>query len=79
MDESLDLAGARALGLEARRQAQGSQALRLATRLAERLPRTREQARALLEQGFGIASAMSWEKVVQNYFLPALKRIEGRR
>ena len=79
LDESLDLAGARALGLEARRQAEVSQALRLATRLAERLPRTREQARALLEQGFGIASAMSWEKVVQNYFLPALKRIEGRR
>ena len=79
LDRPLDLEGARALGLEARRRAEAKQARQTAARLAESLPRTREQAGSLLAQGFRLASAMSWENVVQDYFLPVLERIEKAR
>lgn len=45
---------------------------RAAAVICERLPRTPEQRRALLESGFALAQRMSWDTVAGTQLLPAL-------
>jgi hypothetical protein len=49
-----------------------SQAAALA--IADRLPKNSKEAGALLESGRELARAMSWERVVADYFLPAIEK-----
>jgi hypothetical protein len=53
---------------------EGSNSERASHMLLARLPQTDEQGHALLESGCAAAQAMSWEVVVRDYFLPALRR-----
>jgi glycosyltransferase involved in cell wall biosynthesis len=46
----------------------------IAEELARRLPRSDADVRSLLERGYQIARHMSWDVVVDEYFLPALDR-----
>ena len=75
LDQPIDLAAARVLGIEARRQAEARQAQQVAVQLAARLPRTPKQADSLLERGRRMAAAMSWERVARDFLLPALARV----
>lgn len=47
----------------------------VARRLLERLPTTEEQRLDLLERGQALASRMSWDRVAETMFLPALRDI----
>ena len=75
LEKPLDLAAVMQLGAASRRQVELGQGRQLATLLADCLPQTLQQAQSLLERGAEVASAMSWEKVVRDGFLPALERI----
>jgi len=46
----------------------------VAQRIAERLPLDDEDRRRLLQEGQRVARGMSWDVVVNDYFLPALIR-----
>jgi len=51
---------------------------RLAAEVLGRLPRDGETIRRRIETGHALASAMSWENVVRDYFLPSLARATAR-
>jgi hypothetical protein len=51
---------------------------RLAVAILQRLPRDGETIRRRIEAGHALASAMSWEHVVRDYFLPSLARATAR-
>lgn len=76
LETPVDLWEARHLGAERRRQVELRESQRVAEALARRLPETGAQTARLLDLGFRTARRMSWEQVVREYFLPALKRIE---
>ncbi len=46
----------------------------IAAKLLGRLPRKPRDVEDMIRTGYDIASRMSWEVVVENYFLPGLKR-----
>ena len=46
----------------------------VAQQIADHLPQNDEDRRRLLEEGQRIATRMSWEAVVEDYLLPALRR-----
>jgi hypothetical protein len=48
---------------------------RLAKLVVPRLPRTQEQMQRLIDDGCELAGRMSWEHVVNDYFLPSLSRV----
>lgn len=48
---------------------------RVAHELAQRLPRTDQEVGDLLEAGWDLASQLSWERVVEEMFLPGVRRI----
>jgi len=50
---------------------------RLAEAIVERLPRDEETKRRRIDHGYAAARAMSWERVVRDYFLPGLTRLES--
>jgi glycosyltransferase involved in cell wall biosynthesis len=51
------------------------EAKRLADVIIERLPRDAETIQRRIESGTELASRMSWERVVTEYFLPSLDRV----
>lgn len=55
-------------GIEAR------QSWEVAQKIADRLPRTDEDRERLLVEGSRVARGMSWDVVIEDYFLPALMR-----
>lgn len=75
LDQPLDWQGALALGAGERRQAELRTSRELASALAAGLPKGPRESRKLLAEGYRTASRMSWERVVEEYLLPALKRI----
>ncbi len=55
------------------------EAKRLATLVVDRLPRDEKALQKLMETGSAVASQMSWENVVSDYFLPSLRRAAGEQ
>ena len=51
----------------------------VASTLAAALPATDTARSELLEAGYAAAAAMSWDRVVETQYLPALRRMERRR
>ena len=47
----------------------------VAQRILERLPRSHPAAAACIDRGYDLATRMSWDAVVRDYFLPAMKDI----
>jgi hypothetical protein len=75
LDQALDWRGALTLGTAERAQAEARTSRELALALAAALPRKPRESEKLLEEGQRTAQRMSWERVVQEYFLPALQSI----
>ena len=66
------------IGQHVRDGIEASNSLRVAERVFQRLPRTRAQMEAALAEGHRVASKMSWDVVVEEYFLPGLRRAEEK-
>lgn len=75
LDPAPSWRGALGLGVAERDAAERRTAAELAAALARRLPRRDAEREKLLTEGYRTASRMSWERVVQEYLLPALQRI----
>ena len=67
--EALDIGG------ETRLRIEEHSSESTAGRIFERLPKSRERMAELIRIGSALASGMSWETVVEDSFLPGLKRI----
>jgi hypothetical protein len=63
-----------AINQDVREQIESAEARRLAEEIDRRLPRAEGELARRCEQGFRLASRMSWERVVTEYFLPSLAR-----
>jgi hypothetical protein len=63
-----------ALGTTDRGRIEAAETQRLAEIICDRLPRTDQQRDALMASGAQFAERMSWDQVVQEYFLPSLRR-----
>ena len=75
LQEPLDLLAARDIGAEHLRAAEHQRSREAAHQLARLLPTTDEDLKRQLSTGYEIAARMSWEKVAEGYFLPALRGI----
>lgn len=75
LPEAVDWRAALELGAPERHQAEVRASAALAKGLLERLPTGNKARERLLAEGYRTASRMSWERVVQEYLLPALQRI----
>jgi hypothetical protein len=64
-----------AVDAAARQRLEGEESRRAALVLAERLERRRGHEAEWLARGNELAGRMSWERVVEEYFLPALARL----
>jgi hypothetical protein len=58
-----------------RDQIEAREARKLAEALIEKLPRDEEAMRKAIASGQELAGKMSWERVVEDYFLPSLTRV----
>ncbi len=56
---------------------EGTNSYQAARAIFDRLPRTDEQLRALLDSGRTLATAMSWDNVAEHYLFPALQKAVG--
>ena len=66
------------LGAAEREQIEVNNSLDIAVKLADRLPRDDRDVDEMIRRGHEIAVKMSWEVVVENYFLPGLQRALDR-
>ena len=62
------------IGLAERNAIEMENSRDIAAKLLGRLPRKPRDVEDMLREGYDIASRMSWEVVVKDYFLPGLKR-----
>ncbi len=62
-----------------RRKVERKAAVRIAADLAARLPAGEADRRELMEQGYALASRMSWDVVAENHIFPTLERVTARR
>ncbi len=74
-----DEAGWRVLNAASRRRRERQCSTEVASTLAAALPATDTARSELLEAGYAAAAAMSWDRVVETQYLPALRRMERRR
>jgi glycosyltransferase involved in cell wall biosynthesis len=63
------------LGRAQRDAVESAEYRRLASELAQRLPRTDADLAALLSSGWALGERLDWEHVVRELFLPALERL----
>lgn len=64
-----------ALSIDDRTAVENVEARRLAELIVERLPRSEKAVEDRIASGCELADRMSWERVVQEYFLPSLDRV----
>ena len=62
------------IGLAERTQIEVENSRDIAAKLLGRLPRKPRDVEDMIKEGYDIASRMSWEVVVKDYFLPGLKQ-----
>ncbi len=62
-----------------RDEIESAEAHRLAYAIVDRLPRDEQTLQHRIENGFTLARKMSWQHIVQNYFLPSLQTITARQ
>jgi hypothetical protein len=67
-----------ALSTAQRDQVENAEAARLARLIVDSLPRSPQAIQALIADGYELANKMSWQTVVQDYFLPSLSRTISR-
>jgi hypothetical protein len=64
-----------ALSTSERDRIEASEGRRLAPTLVDSLPRGDEAMKEIIDSGYELARKMSWEHVVEDYFLPSLNRV----
>ncbi len=67
------------LSIQQRDEVEVIESKRLAKLVDARLPRDEDTLRKRLTEGYNLARKMSWQKVVQEYFLPSLDRAAQER
>ena len=75
LNEDLNIDQLRKLTIEQRNEIENIEAKRLAKSILENLPHSESDYDKNLKAGYALASKMSWDNVVDNYFLPSLKKI----
>ena len=73
--EKMDIDAVRTIGAAECARAEAEESRRVAIALAAKLPSGAGEAKTLLKQGFETAVEMSWERVVEDYFLPAMEQM----
>ena len=73
-DTGTDGDALKAIGTEERNQIEAANSFDIAAKLLGRLPRNERDVDEMIERGYEIAKKMSWEVVVEDYFLPGLHR-----
>jgi len=66
----------RSIGIPQRDEVEALNSREVAQEILRRLPQSDEDAERMLAEGYRTASKMSWEVVVQDYFLPGLSRAD---
>jgi glycosyltransferase involved in cell wall biosynthesis len=74
VDENMPIEGLLQLDVTERDGIESREGKRLAEIIIDRLPRDEEDLRRRIRSGYELARRMSWERVVQDYFLPSLSR-----
>jgi hypothetical protein len=69
----------KAIGTEERNQIEAANSFDIAAKLLGRLPRNERDVDEMIARGYEIAQKMSWEVVVEDYFLPGLDRALNNR
>ena len=64
-----------AMTIDDRDRIESAEGANLARALVDCLPRTDAEMQQMIEQGYQLAQKMSWEHVMDEYFLPALARV----
>lgn len=75
---SLDAEAIMNLSAEQRNRVESAEYGRLAKLIVEKLPRDEANLSRLLESGYALARRMSWQRVVEEYFLPSLDRVAAQ-
>ena len=73
--KGMDVEALMSLSIPQRDRIEAAETRRLAQLVFERLPRDEATLRRRMAEGLDVASRMSWQHVVQEYFLPALERV----
>lgn len=71
--QDLSIDQAKGIHFRQRDEVETAEGRRIAAELIERLPRTDKQMEVLIRSGAKLAEQMSWERVVKNFFIPALE------
>lgn len=74
--DSLD--GLLTIGAAEREKIEAENSWEIAEKLVTRLPRDERETEEMIRRGYEIAVKMSWEVVVENYFLPGLRHALDR-
>ncbi len=78
LPDGIDGGNVREVSTAHRDEIEAEEGKRLARLLVDRLPRSEEDMLRLAETGYELASRMSWERVVGEFFLPSLTRVAER-
>jgi hypothetical protein len=74
LPDAMTAADARNITWDQRNAIEQAEARRLAGLIFEALPRDEKSLKRLMDSGYQLARCMSWERVVEDYFLPSLSR-----
>ena len=75
LNQKLDINQLMQLSISQRNEIENIEAEKLSKIIAENLPKSESDIEKNLKLGFELASKMSWDNVVDNYFMPGLKKI----
>lgn len=67
------------IGATERRQSEEAAARSIAAELLSKLPANGDDQQALLDEGFALATRMSWDTVADKFIMPAMRRASVRR
>jgi hypothetical protein len=73
-----EFADTRSIGLAERNHLEATRGESLAWEIMDRLPNSESDRLALLQDGYALATQMSWEAVCKDYFLPGIHRAIDR-
>ncbi len=76
--KGMDVEALMSLSIPQRDRIEAAETRRLAQLVFERLPRDEATLRRRMAEGLDVASRMSWQHVVQEYFLPSLRRVASQ-
>jgi hypothetical protein len=64
---------------DALRRIEGQTGAAIAAQICSRIPKSESQTKALIKQGYTLASRMSWERIVRDFVLPSFIKASQQR